>query len=155
MIIGKNIYNIVGDYATVELTNGMVAKVDIDQIDRLKGVRWWCSGGRKKYARNDLIGYMHRFLLPCGDLEVDHINGDGFDNRMCNLRAVTRRQNMYNIHKDGFRGTNYHLGKWDAYIHHEYKKYHLGRFDTEKEAALAYNKKAVELFGEYANLNAV
>lgn len=46
-------------------------------------------------------------------------------------------------------------GKWLAQIMHNYKNHCLGYFASETEAAKAYNKKAIELFGEFANVNRI
>ncbi|WP_010243847.1 AP2 domain-containing protein [Acetivibrio cellulolyticus] len=48
---------------------------------------------------------------------------------------------------------NRRINRWTAQITYNYKMYHLGRFDDEIKAAKAYDKKALELFGEKAKLN--
>jgi hypothetical protein len=91
-------------------------------------------------------------------LLVDHKNHDTLDNRRCNLRICTRSQNQANALKrpnSRFKGLKRAGKKWKAEIQCDKRTYSLGTFDNEIQAALAYNKKAMELFGEFACLNKV
>jgi hypothetical protein len=106
---------------------------------------------------------LHQFIVsvPQGK-DIDHINGDGLDNRKCNLRICTRSENAankckYKKTRSRFKGVGWHKRgrKWEAQIMCNYKKIYLGLFDSELEAAQAYNKKALALFGEHAYLNDV
>lgn len=95
-------------------------------------------------------------------LDVDHINGDPLDNRRCNLRHVTRKQNLWN---QGFRtdNTSGYKGvcwskkakKWVAGICVEGKSVHLGCFILKKDAAIAYNEFAKDYRKEFARLNKI
>jgi len=92
--------------------------------------------------------------------ELDHINHNKSDNRICNLRECTRSQNRANTlpHKNRkYKGIYFdkRCGKYRVQIGHNNKLYYLGRFDTPELAARAYNAKALELFGEFAYLNEV
>lgn len=133
---------------------------DIDK-DLIMRYRWGIQRKKngKMYAtakKNKLTIFMHSYLL--NDLNIDHINGDGLDNRRCNLRKATPVQNSYNRganknNTTGFKGVS-RLGiKYTAQIHFNRKKLHIGVFDKIEDAAKAYDKKAIELFGEYAQLN--
>lgn len=149
----------------IQLSRGKVALVDTEIINRLKVHRWaaWYSGNRW-YAKTRIDGseiLMHRFILnvPEGK-QVDHINGDGLDNRRCNLRICVPSQNMMN--QTNFRGGTskfkgvswYKAGeKWRAYINKDGRQISLGYFEDEKQAARAYDEAAAELFGEFAYLN--
>ncbi|MHC4574071.1 MAG: HNH endonuclease [Planctomycetota bacterium] len=103
---------------------------------------------------------MHREICcaPRG-VVVDHIDGNGLNNRKSNLRLCTVRQNLWNRRPAG--GTSLYKGvcwraekkKWAARITCRDRRHHLGYFDTEMEAADAYDKKAAALFGEFAYLN--
>lgn len=88
-------------------------------------------------------------------LEIDHINGDATDNHITNLRLVTRAQNQWNARKrkdntSGLKGvTKTRSGTFAANISINGKVKYLGAFPTALEAAEAYQKKALELRGEY------
>jgi len=108
---------------------------------------------------------MHRvvFLWHYGWLPrfIDHINQNKTDNRIENLRPATTSQNMANIAKvkknplSKYKGVSFHKthNKFIASIRYHKKTYHLGYFNNEKEAARAYDNKAIEFFGEFACLN--
>lgn len=90
--------------------------------------------------------------------EVDHINGDGLDNRRENLRIATSSQNKANTPKyknntSGYKGVTFNkpLGKWTARIQFKKVYYHLGVFDTPEEGHQAYCAAAERLHGEFAN----
>lgn len=89
--------------------------------------------------------------------EIDHINGDPFDNRWTNLRPATHMQNHSNRgknrnNKSGFKGVSWHRGaqKWVAQIRSQNQVRYLGVFTDPHEAALVYRKAELEAFGEFA-----
>lgn len=102
----------------------------------------------------------HNATVPEG-MEIDHINGDGSDNRLCNLRLATRSENCMNRGSQKnkssvFRGVNWHKkqSKWIACIKpHGHTSIHLGTFETEEDAARAYDEAARKHYGEFARLN--
>lgn len=103
---------------------------------------------------------MHREIMQAADgLVVDHIDGNGLNNHPRNLRLCTCRQNAYNSRTNHgtskYKGVTYDktTGRWRAAINHRGRHYHLGLFDTEIEAARAYDREARTLFGPYAYLN--
>lgn len=110
---------------------------------------------------------LHRWLLDAPEgMDVDHKNGDGFDNRRSNLRLATRSQNLANrrgwSNLTQYKGIRYKPARpgkgpecWEAYVGFEGRKVYAGRARTEVEAARLYNKKALELYGEFALLNDV
>ncbi len=113
--------------------------------------RYWQEGGCQRTQ------YMHTLLT--GFRRTDHANGNGLDNRQCNLRAATARQNAFNSRKpvgakvSRFKGlARTKGGRWAACIR-DGKMRHLGMFDCEIEAAQAYDRAAIELHGEFARLN--
>lgn len=149
------------------------AIVDNEDYDKLI-VKTWRAARKKNgtcYAVHDVRTedgkviklLMHREVLQAqsGSI-VDHVNRNGLDNRRQNLRFVTNSQNCWNRigvqnTTSKYKGVSWDRRriKWRAKIVHNGKIYHIGRFDSEEEAALAYNKKAIELYGEYACLNIV
>ena len=104
---------------------------------------------------------LHRLILGLkkGDSGVDHIDGDGLNNLRNNLRLATNSQNQMNQRK--YRGTSIYKGitwhkrdkKWNTQIAKDSKLIYLGYYISEMEAAKTYDKKARELFGEFAKLN--
>jgi hypothetical protein len=159
------------------LSQNKFAIVDADDYDRLSKYKWCLSrtphtnyaltrlrikarpvkGKRPK--RKTLM--MHRFITNAPrHLVVDHINHNGLDNRKTNLRLCTRAQNCRNRRPFRLNGSRYKGVSWDkqrklflAAIRCNGKYYNLGRFKSETKAAKAYDKKAIELFGEFAYLN--
>jgi hypothetical protein len=103
---------------------------------------------------------LHRLITDCptGSF-VDHINGDSFDNRRCNLRIVTAKQNSMNSRP--VKGRKYKgvakasPNRWRATLRYQGKNYRKYGCKSEREAAIAYNELAIKLYGEYAYLNHV
>jgi len=151
----------------IELSFGKIAIVDAEDYERLS-IYKWCAVMRKGepfYAKTvspeGWLISMHRLIMnaPRGML-VDHRDHNGLNNRKGNLRICTKAQNTHN--RRGVKGSSSrHKGvHWDkqhnkyrAVIVHKAKRYNLGRFDDEDDAGRAYDKKARELFGEFAYLN--
>ena len=150
----------------IKLSCGKFAIVDAADYKRLSTYRWCAlEKGRSWYAktlnRNGTILSMHRFITnaPKG-LFVDHINHNGLDNRRQNLRLCTHLENLRNARPRKGGSSKYKGVYWEkakkrfrAKIQHNRKSIHLGYFKNEIEAAKAYDKKAKELFGEFAYLN--
>ena len=146
----------------IPLGHGLFATVDADDYEELSKYKWYASRpGRIVYAvcrtRGRMV-YMHRMIMrPGRGYVVDHIDGNGLNNRRCNLRVCTRRQNQGNqkprAGTSGFVGVSRQQDKWVARIQCRGKQHHLGSFDDEVEAAKARDRKAYELLGEYAYLN--
>jgi hypothetical protein len=156
---------------TIELTQGQVAIVDDEDYADLSAFKWRTRQQPSGiwYARRTLrdaesgrcMELMHRRILNAADgLYVDHANGDGLDNRRANLRLATNSQNQANRHRlslntSGYRGVCWNSGcrKWQAGIKKMGRSYHLGLYDTPQVEALAYDRAAREMFGQYARLN--
>jgi hypothetical protein len=92
---------------------------------------------------------------------VDHIDGNGLNNDPNNLRIASRLENIRNQRKKSgnrsskYKGVNFYkrYSKWQSRATVNYKAVSLGYFDTEIEAALAYDKFVKENFGEFAKTN--
>ena len=94
---------------------------------------------------------------PVG-LEIDHIDGNRLNNAIDNLRVATTKQNSFNsktYNALGLKGVSKSGSKYRARIRFNNKCLHIGVFNTALDAAAAYNAKAIELFGEFAWLNAL
>lgn len=107
---------------------------------------------------------LHRFIMnPKKDMEVDHINGNGLDNRRINLRICTRSQNGKNRQLSKSNTSGYHgvtftrdckrTKPWLVNIRANGKIKYIGRYKDKKEAAFAYNEAAKKYHGEFATLN--
>lgn len=147
------------NFVRIALTKGYFAIIDIEDYPEISRHSWHIKtgGGGNMYAcrTSDKMYRMHRQLLnaPKG-MDVDHINGNGLDNRRCNLRIATRAQNMQNMKpKNGFKGVAAHKNKWRAEIRANNKRHYLGLFSSPELAAVAYDKAAIFHCGEFARLN--
>lgn len=153
----------------IPLSNSdLKALIDDQDFERVKEIKWcleidgaaagWCKKTKKKVL-------MHRLIMSAGPgVEVDHRNHSRLDNQKYNLRIGTKAQNGYNARKEPntlsrFKGVSWHkkAGKWYAYIGGGKlsKRKHLGMFDAEEDAAMAYNDAAAERYGEWACLNKI
>jgi len=148
---------------------GMLVELLVDEqdLERVAMHKWFALSKRGRAFSIQANGEKHLILsrlildAPKG-LQVDHINGNIFDNRRSNLRIVSNQQNQWNSRKrkrtsSKYKGVclNKAAGKWVSAIYKDRKYFYLGFFVSEDEAALAYNKAAKEMFGEYASLNEV
>lgn len=144
----------------IPLTKGKVAIVDDEDYERLSKYKWHYSG---RYARRTIMGFkkisMHQDILGTYNGVADHINGNRLDNRKQNLRVCSHAGNAMNrkvIAKNntsGYKGVRFEYKKYRASIQYKGKRIHIGLFETAEEAARAYDKKAKELFGEFARTN--
>lgn len=122
--------------------------------------RWYAVADHRRH-----LLYMHRLILGARPGEmIDHANGNGLDNRRCNLRLATNTQNMANTGKhrlnrppsSQYKGVHWDSarGAWKALIGDGHgRQRFLGRFSSEEEAARAYDEAALEQWGEFARLN--
>ncbi len=149
----------------IPLTKGRFAIVDAGDYDWLNQYKWHAFVRQKKwlYAACQIKRkkiFMHRLIMkPPPDMFIDHIDGNGLNNKRENLRICTPRQNAYN-RKGKSQGSKYkgimwnkRTRKWVTQIKHCDKAMQIGSFNNQIDAAKAYDKKAKELFGEFAYLN--
>jgi len=152
----------------------MGREIEIDEVDApILDMRTWifqksAQNQSRWYLAASIGGskvYLHRMLLkPPPGMTVDHINGNGLDNRRCNLRVASRSQNNANraiaISKSGFKGVEKTPeGKFRAHIsapmseRSTHKKMHLGIYARAEDAARAYDDAAIKRWGDFARLN--
>lgn len=151
----------------ITLNGGNVLIIDDADYEYVSKYKWTASNGRvvrRETLENGKrrVIYIHRDLLnPPDNLVVDHINGNAMDKRRGNLRICTHSQNSMNKRKpinsknSSFKGILPQNGKYTVIIKREGKAYCGGTYETEIEAAIAYNQKAKELFGDFARLNEI
>jgi hypothetical protein len=154
----------------IPLTQGLATFVDDDDYEKVKSFKWHLTeNGRVRYARRQWREngvcfkiYLHRLLLdaPKG-MEVDHIDGDGLNNRRCNLRLCTHAQQAQAFQGKRLEKTSKYRGvswvtrdkRWTVHLQHNQQQIYLGYFTNEVLAAHVHDVAAVELFGEFAQLN--
>ena len=145
------------DYRSVKACNAII---DTEDYQKVCGTKWHFSEG---YVKDNNHKRLHRIVMGLSNdnlLEIDHINHDGLDNRKTNLRICSHTQNVRNRKKpctntSGFKGVTFkkNTGKWTARIGINGTRKYLGYFPNALDAAKAYDKKAVEIFGEFAATN--
>ncbi len=163
----------------IKLTRNKEALIDDEDYELISQYKWHVQKGKNTYyavrhittqsqntAKNikykQKVIWMHRLIMKNKlkkNEDIDHINGNGLDNRRCNLRIATRSQNHMNRKK--IRGTSKYKGvywykrdkKWRVQIKFNKKHIYLGSFDDELEAAGTYDEAAIKYFGEFANPN--
>lgn len=133
------------------------AYVDASDFEKVNASKWHRAVYESNvYARSDV--FLHKFILgdPPEDHVIDHWNGDGLDNRRCNLRFACRSTNSHNKKKQKGASSKFFgvskCGKlWSAQL----KGLKLGTYRIEIHAAYAYDLAAIECYGENANINGV
>jgi hypothetical protein len=148
----------------IPLTHGAVAIVDDEDYLLVSRYRWVYvkrPSSTTGYAFSlDIYREMGKFLVdrPAG-MEIDHVNGNGLDNRRSNLRICTSTENRRNRRKprapgaSRFKGVRPRNEKWRAEIKINGEHRCLGTYASEEDAAKAYDAAARELHGEFACLN--
>lgn len=145
------------------------AQVDDSDFEKIKHIKWQFRKTKTNiYAKHFKLGAMHRYILSISDskIHVDHKDMNGLNNQRDNLRIANRSQNGANRKSTG--KTSKYLGvylwidkkakpgnerKFTVRIRHNGIQSHLGRFNSEIEAAKAYDEAAKKIHGEFANLN--
>ncbi len=158
----------------IKLTQGKIALVDNEDYEFLMQFKWYARFDKKGnyfYAVRSLkingkqtTILMHRVIMGVIDskIHIDHVNHNTLYNCKSNLRVATTSQNQANRRSQKnstskYKGISWHKrdNNWQVSIQKDKKTFHIGGFENEADAALAYNKKALELFGEFANLNKI
>jgi hypothetical protein len=141
-------------------------QIDPQDMDLLAMYTWGINQGYLRThtlstgRKNKRSVYLHQLIAARMGItgRPDHINRDRLDNRRSNIREVTLSQSIYNRggnrnNTTGFRGVSFHNGHYRATIMKDRKQIFCGYFNTPREAAVARDKKAKLLHGEFASLN--
>lgn len=145
---------------------------DVQDEQLINSYKWHiCFFGKIFYASAHIYRdqkrtaiLMHRLIMNPGNKLIDHQDGNGLNNKKSNLRLCNHSQNIANVINQK-KSTSKYLGvskyisgnwhKWLAQIQKNGKKICIGYFDNEKDAAEAYNEKAIIHHGEFARLNII
>lgn len=135
--------------------------VDDDVYDDLVIYKWYIHP--KGYAQawiDGKITLMHRMIMQPGKKQVDHMDGNKLNNRRSNLRLVSQSQNIQNTpprcnNTSGYVGVSRNGPYWQANIYKDGKRFFIGNFKDKNSAAVAYNKRALSLYGKNAYLNTI
>ena len=161
---------------TIPLTKGYFTKVDEDDYEKYALVRWFVDINKhgiprarrevKVNGKIKVLSLSREIMNAPKDKIVDHINHDTLDNRKCNLRICTLKENMMNKLKyknndSGYKGVSYmgkasrRLKKWKMKLNKNGITVAKAYFDTKEDAARAYTEMAIKHYGEYAVLNTI
>jgi len=148
----------------IDLSQGYKAEIDFSDWWKLKGRKWFahvrprtvyvCSSSKK-----GTTVYLHRHIMDApDDMQVDHIDGDGLNNRRSNLRLATSAQNNANAlraaNATGYIGVSFREGgRYQARGRKDGIRYSIGMYDTAEEAARAYDEWTLKAYGPFAVLN--
>ena len=152
----------------IKLTQGKQTCVDNEDYDYLMRWKWYAANihgcwyaVRSDYKSKKQVK-MHRVILKVSGSKfphVDHKNRNGLDNRKCNLRFCNSTLNQGNKevykHSSKYKGVSKDKERWRTRIMYEGKPFSLGYFDTEEDAAIAYNAAAIKYFGYFSCLNII
>lgn len=164
-----------GDVAYVTLTHGYVAVIDAADVSLVEGFNWYAfchyradGALRTVYALRKTslrdgprrTALLHRQLMQPPDyMQIDHIDGDGLNNRRENMRIVTHQQNQQNTrisckNTSGVKGVCWDIGKnkWRAKISIGGKQKYLGLFTCIQAAAAAYAAASEKHHGKFGRL---
>ena len=138
----------------IKLTKSEYAIVDDEDFEKVSRIKWHFTHGYARTDRGNKKVYMHRLVMKFPSGMIDHINQDKLDNRKCNLRISSKRENAINskIRIDsstGIRGVAWQsqISRWRAYIQENGRQSHLGVFKNIRDAIKA-RKQAERILWE-------
>jgi hypothetical protein len=109
---------------------------------------------KKTYYVHQIVYLYHHGYIPS---YLDHIDGDGLNNKIENLRECTQSQNIANsklskANSSGYKGVTYRKDtkNWQAQITVNRKNISIGSYKTKKEAAIAYKNVSKKIYGDFA-----
>ena len=151
---------------TLQLPQNRYTTIDDDDYEKINKWKWrtneygYAFRTAKRNGKKQIL-FLHREILGLkkGDGKIiDHKNRNTLDNRKCNLRICNRSQNRMNSKAKsiiGYKGVSWHVSskKWLARIEKNKTSIRIGMFNNPKDAAKAYDEKAIEFFGEFACTN--
>ena len=119
-----------------------IATVDLEDFDKVKEHKWHIKKSRNtSYCMShidDKKVFLHRFVLNYdGELDVDHIDHNGLNNRKDNLRVISHSKNMTNQHNENNGIYEVKSGRFRATISKNNKSIYIGTYDTFEEANLS------------------
>lgn len=146
-----------GEVYCISLSHEQYSIIDICDYEKIRKYTW--SYATSNYA----IGYvngasisMHRYIKSAPNNKVvDHINGDGLDNRRCNLRLASAVENAWNTKarsssRTGYKNISLIKNQWAVIMMIGSIQTYLGRFPTLEEALDVRNAAYREHRGEFA-----
>ena len=165
-LLDKQRSSVIGDVALIPVGRGLFAIIDKQDLDLVSNFSWSLhmnEGHARRYAQSvnkhsKATVRLHQLIAsPSSGEVVDHINGDGLDNRRANLRLCSTTQNIHNSGSrtglSQYKGVSKDQKGWTARIFSQGERYDLGTFADEVDAAIAYDLAAMKLFGEFAGTN--
>lgn len=153
LLLDADIYErLISERYSIEARMRKIRNADYPEVTI---IRW---SGNKRFRRS-----LPRFILGLSDRNTfcDHVDRNSLNNTRANLRIATKSENQRNVAKfrgscsSKFKGSCFDKasGKYYSSIYINGKSKYLGRFETEEAAGRAYDKAALEAFGDFACLN--
>lgn len=161
----------------IRLTKGKVALVDDEDFEWAIQFNWRAHRGKQLleqwYAVRNLprngaprrCAYMHREIAERAGIELscfggDHRDSNGLNNQRSNLRPASQQENNRNCRKrigasSQYKGVSWHSrdGRWESMFTLNGRRIHLGYFQVESDAAIAYDRATRFFFGEFSKTN--
>ena len=169
-------YIIYDDYAEIVIKNSKLGvcyiPIDLEDVERCKKYKWFIQYANGNYYRvcshdkQNKTFKLHRYIMnilnESPEIEVDHIDGNPFNNRKSNLRLCSHIENQKNLklainNKSGAKGVRYNNKTkcWEAEIWFNNEHIHIGKSKNKEEAIAMRNKKETELYKDFKRQKAM